>query len=84
LPGAGLSRRQEGGLATAVLNAANEVAVEAFLARRIGFMDIERVIEETLDRYEPASAHSLEDVVLTEDWARGTASEAAKKGGRVG
>ncbi len=38
----------EGGAATTVLNAANEVAVAAFLDRRIGFLDIERVVEQTL------------------------------------
>ncbi|HEV2562207.1 MAG TPA: 1-deoxy-D-xylulose-5-phosphate reductoisomerase [Rhizomicrobium sp.] len=37
-----------GGLAPTILNAANEVAVEAFLGRRIGFLDIPRVVEETL------------------------------------
>jgi 1-deoxy-D-xylulose-5-phosphate reductoisomerase len=37
-----------GGLAPTILNAANEVAVQAFLGRRIGFLDIPRVVEETL------------------------------------
>src|SRR5512146_1139192 len=37
-----------GGLAPTVLNAANEVAVQAFLGRRIGFLDIARVVEGTL------------------------------------
>lgn len=39
---------QSGGGAPTILNAANEVAVQAFLDRRIGFLDIERVVEETL------------------------------------
>ena len=38
-----------GGLAPIVLNAANEVAVAAFLARRIGFLDIARVVEDVMD-----------------------------------
>ena len=38
-----------GGAAPAVLNAANETAVEAFLARRIGFLDIAAVVETVLD-----------------------------------
>ena len=38
-----------GGLACTVLNAANEVAVDAFLERRIGFLDISRIVEATLD-----------------------------------
>jgi 1-deoxy-D-xylulose-5-phosphate reductoisomerase len=37
-----------GGLAPTILNAANEVAIEAFLARRIGFLDIARIVEDTL------------------------------------
>jgi len=72
---------REEGLATAVLNAANEVAVAAFLEGRIGFLDIEKVIGETLEEYEPARARSLEDVVKAEAWARaaaeGIAGEAA-------
>lgn len=44
------SALREGGLAPTVLNAANEVAVEAFLDRRIGFMDIARIVEKTLHR----------------------------------
>jgi len=38
----------EGGSAATVLNAANEVAVEAFLAKRIGFLAIAGLVEETL------------------------------------
>ena len=49
-PAIGLCRAalSEGGGATAVLNAANETAVEAFLQRRIGFLDIARVVERVL------------------------------------
>ena len=65
---------KEGGLATAVLNAANEVAVAAFLEERIGFLDIERVIGKTLDGFEPARADSLEDVLRVEEWARAAAA----------
>ena len=50
LPALGLARQamQRGGMAPAVLNAANEVAVEAFLARRIGFLQIAQLVAETL------------------------------------
>jgi 1-deoxy-D-xylulose-5-phosphate reductoisomerase len=41
---------EAGGSAPAVMNAADEIAVAAFLDRRIGFLDIARVVEETLDR----------------------------------
>jgi 1-deoxy-D-xylulose-5-phosphate reductoisomerase len=51
-PCLGLAYRaaEEGGTCPAILNAANEVAVAAFLDRRIGFMDIAKVVERTLDR----------------------------------
>jgi 1-deoxy-D-xylulose-5-phosphate reductoisomerase len=50
---------------TAVLNAANEVAVAAFLDRRIGFMDIHRVNVRTLERLEPRlpADHTLDDLI---------------------
>jgi len=66
---------REGGLATAVLNAANEVAVAAFLEGRIGFLDIEEVIGETLEQYEPVRADSLDDVLRAEEWARAAAEK---------
>ncbi|RXF74824.1 1-deoxy-D-xylulose-5-phosphate reductoisomerase [Hansschlegelia zhihuaiae] len=50
-PALGLARAAlaAGGAAPTVLNAANEVAVALFLARRIGFMDVPRIVEETLE-----------------------------------
>ena len=45
-----LDAGREGGFAPAVLNAANEVAVERFLKREIGYIDIARVVEESLER----------------------------------
>ncbi len=44
-----INSMRSGGLAPTVLNAANEIAVQAFLDRRIGFLDISRVVGETLD-----------------------------------
>ena len=55
-----------GGTAPAILNAANEVAVQAFLDRRIGFTDIPGVIEETLARL-PASADVQLEAILAVD-----------------
>src|SRR5690606_31980525 len=51
-PAIGLAREalRHGGHAPAAMNAANEVAVAAFLDRRIGFLDIARAVAETLDR----------------------------------
>lgn len=57
---------REGGSAPALLNAANEVAVAAFLEGRIGFMDIPRIISQVLDRAERGPVDSL-DAVLAAD-----------------
>lgn len=51
------------GARPAVLNAANEVAVAAFLARRIGFLDIADIVAETLDGYDPAAPTDMDDVM---------------------
>ncbi len=64
---------REGGSAPAVLNAANEVAVAAFLGRRIGFLDIAAIVGETLDRMVSAPASSLEDVIAVDAAARARA-----------
>ena len=53
---------RSGGNAGAVLNAANEVAVRAFLDGRIGFTDIPRVIEHTLTKAPFVAAPSLDDL----------------------
>jgi 1-deoxy-D-xylulose-5-phosphate reductoisomerase len=58
------------GTLPAVLNAANEVAVAAFLAGSIGFTDIPRVVAETLDAHVPAQLRSLEQVLAADAWAR--------------
>jgi 1-deoxy-D-xylulose-5-phosphate reductoisomerase len=57
-----------GGVASAALNAANEVAVEAFLNRRIGFMAIAQTVDAVLGALDNRSASSLE-VVLEADAA---------------
>ncbi|MBW9267348.1 MAG: 1-deoxy-D-xylulose-5-phosphate reductoisomerase [Candidatus Thiodiazotropha sp. (ex. Lucinisca nassula)] len=50
---------QAGGTASVILNAANEVAVEAFLAERLGFIDIASVVDETLQRMPVENAEDL-------------------------
>jgi 1-deoxy-D-xylulose-5-phosphate reductoisomerase len=59
-----------GGLAPAFLNAANEVAVAAFLRREIGFLEIARVVEETLSRAAPEPPRNLDDVIAADAEAR--------------
>lgn len=62
-----------GGTMPAILNAANEVAVEAFLDRRIGFTDIPRVIEHTLSSLTPSHETHLDAVLSDDGRARGVA-----------
>ncbi|HLO77050.1 MAG TPA: 1-deoxy-D-xylulose-5-phosphate reductoisomerase [Magnetospirillum sp.] len=64
---------QSGGSAPTVLNAANEVAVQAFLSRRIGFLDIARVVERTLEAIDPVAASSIDDVLAQDQRARACA-----------
>jgi 1-deoxy-D-xylulose-5-phosphate reductoisomerase len=64
----------EGGTAPAVLNAANEVAVAAFLDDRIGFMDIPRVVSAALERVPAAPADSLDAVMAADHRARDAAA----------
>jgi len=63
-PALNLARRalQSGGGAPTILNAANEVAVEAFLSGRIGFLDIARIVEQTLARVNRRPLANLEEV----------------------
>jgi 1-deoxy-D-xylulose-5-phosphate reductoisomerase len=64
-----------GGTAPALLNAANEVAVEAFLSRRIRFTAIAAVIEDTLNSIAPAPASSLAEILDADALARRKALE---------
>ena len=65
-----------GGAAPAVLNAANEVAVEAFLSGRAGFLDIPAVVRAVLDRHADAPCGALDDILAADRLARVAASEA--------
>ena len=69
----------EGGTAPAVLNAADEVAVAAFLAGRIGFMDIPRVVSSALEAVPAGPAADL-DAVLGADARAREAAQAAIEG----
>ncbi len=59
-----------GGGAPAILNAANEVAVDAFLKRRIGFLDIAGTVEKVLDSMGTPPADTLDDVIALDHAAR--------------
>jgi 1-deoxy-D-xylulose-5-phosphate reductoisomerase len=56
-----------------VLNAANEVAVQAFIDRRISFPRITEVVSETCQAIDPAPVHSMDDVTEADRRARGFA-----------
>lgn len=64
---------QAGGAAPAVLNAANEVAVAAFLDGQIAFTRIAVTVEQVLGRYDPAAPASLDDVIAVDAEARAQA-----------
>jgi 1-deoxy-D-xylulose-5-phosphate reductoisomerase len=61
---------KQGGTMPAVLNAANEIAVEAFLAGKIGFREIHRTIERIMSGHSPRAARDIEDVLEVDRWAR--------------
>lgn len=61
---------KEGGTMPAVLNAANEVAVAAFLEGRIGFREIHRIIDKTMQCHSPKYARVVEEILEVDRWAR--------------
>jgi 1-deoxy-D-xylulose-5-phosphate reductoisomerase len=67
---------RSGGTMPAVLNAANEIAVAAFLARRLNFAGIAGVIESVLQQHEAGPVTSLSDALAADAWARERATRA--------
>jgi len=63
-----------GGNAPAILNAANEVAVEKFLQKKISFCDITKIVAKTLDKLEHKNVKSLEEILYFDKKAREVAS----------
>jgi 1-deoxy-D-xylulose-5-phosphate reductoisomerase len=80
---------REGDAATCALNAANEVAVNAFLATRLSFMGIPDVVERTLSRLGSGTGarfgapNSYEEVAAIDGWARREAGKACEEVGRT-
>jgi 1-deoxy-D-xylulose-5-phosphate reductoisomerase len=64
-----------GGTAPCTLNAANEIAVHAFLSSRLRFLEIASVIEETLARLPAAPVHSFDSLAAADGDARRIAAE---------
>ncbi len=65
-----LSIAKRGGTWPAALCGADEAAVEGFLARRIGFLEIGPVIQEALAEHKNVEEPSLEDAISAANWAR--------------
>lgn len=68
----------DGGARPAILNAANEVAVAAFLKGGAGFLEIAAIVADTLERYDPAAPGTLDDVLAIDAEARIIAGERVK------
>lgn len=69
---------KKGGNFPCVLNAANEIVVEAFLKEKIGFLQMSEIIEKTLEKADFIGNPTLEDYINCDDWARKTAREMLK------
>ncbi|WP_442681409.1 1-deoxy-D-xylulose-5-phosphate reductoisomerase [Sphingomonas sp. ASY06-1R] len=70
---------REGGARPGVLNASNEVAVAAFLAGRIGFLDIAFIVETVLARYAPTAPATIDEALLIDAEARRVTEDALER-----
>ena len=66
---------RRGGTFPAVLSAADEVAVGAFLQQKIGYTDIYRVVEQVLSEHQPLPGQDAEEVLEADRWAVARAGE---------
>jgi 1-deoxy-D-xylulose-5-phosphate reductoisomerase len=73
--GLGYQALQTGGTSPAVLNAANEIAVAAYLQEGIGFLDIADVIRTTMEAHTAREVNIVEDALEADRWAREKAEE---------
>lgn len=74
-----LKAAEIGGSMPAVLNGANEIAVEAFLNGKIGFPGIPALIEKTIETYQAHPVDSIHMVIEADGWARNKAREVLRK-----
>lgn len=68
---------RSGGTMPAVLNAANEVAVDRFLAGEVGFLGIAELVERVMTEHTPAPEPNLDELLAADAWARRRAAEVA-------
>src|SRR4029077_12021668 len=75
-----LARRagERGGTLPAVMNAANEIAVAAFLARQVRFPSIWQIVEEVMNRHESIAHPDLDAILQADQWARAAAGKYVK------
>lgn len=73
-----LEAGKRGGTFPAVLNAADEVAVELFLEGRIGFTDIPELMERVVSEHRPSGEATLEAILAADEWARERARALAR------
>jgi 1-deoxy-D-xylulose-5-phosphate reductoisomerase len=73
----------DGGAAPTILNAANEVAVQAFLGHRIGFLDIAGVVDEVLSVFNGPPIGDLDDILAIDLEARRLAGDLVRRSGRA-
>ena len=83
-PALNLARRagETGGTLPAVMNAANEIAVAAFLNRQVRFPDIWRIVEEVMNRHTPVAHCDLDAILQADQWARNEAQGCVKSRNR--
>jgi len=79
-PAMNLARRagETGGTLPAVMNAANEIAVAAFLNRQVRFPDIWRIVGEVMNRHAPVAHPDLDAILQADQWARNEAQGCVK------
>lgn len=65
---------KEGGTMPCVMNAANEIAVEAFLNERISYVEITEIIEKVMEIHDKKDILTVQDVLRSDEWARSYAS----------
>ncbi|MBN1227453.1 MAG: 1-deoxy-D-xylulose-5-phosphate reductoisomerase [Deltaproteobacteria bacterium] len=73
--GLALNADKAGGSMMPVLNGANEIAVNAFLQRKIGFVEIPELIERTMENHEIFTIDSIDKAIEANQWARSTAKQ---------
>jgi 1-deoxy-D-xylulose-5-phosphate reductoisomerase len=79
----GYAAAETGGTMPAVLNAANEVAVAAFLEDRLAFMGIPAAVAAAMEAHDPQPLESLEQILEVNHWARGFAHDWINQRSRV-